>query len=114
MKKIKIVLFGLLLATFVFGYVTDVVKAQDEMADYIARERRAAATAKARISAAISNLNELPTIYSDEIAEINGYAPSGAHETLAKNRHALMVSEYQALITALQQAETCLAPITEF
>lgn len=94
--------------------VSEVKKALVDIATTIANERRALALAKARMSTAVSNLQAIPTVFSEIIAEINAYAPTGAFETLAKNEKDLMTVEYQALRTAAEGAVSTLSTITEF
>ena len=59
-------------------------------------------------------MNALPTRFADTISTINGYAPSGAFETLAKDELSKLTSEFQALKEAVTSAKTDLADQTEF
>jgi hypothetical protein len=91
-----------------------VKKALVDVSTIISNERSALTQAKARMSAAVSNLNAIPTTFSDVVAEINGYTPTGAFETLAKDELQKMSTEFQALKIAAQGAVTDLGSITEF
>lgn len=51
-----------------------------------------------------TNLTELPAQYTDLIAEVNGYVPTGAFETLAKDELAKLTTEFQALKTQVTAA----------
>jgi hypothetical protein len=91
-----------------------VKKALVDVSTIISNERSACSQAKARISSAVSNLNSIPATFSDVITEINGYTPTGAFETLAKDELQKMSAEFQTLKTAAEGAVTDLGSITEF
>ena len=76
---------------------SQVKAALDDISQSIKTERQAFASAKARILAASSNLAAIPTVVSDVIATIDGYAPTGAFETLAKDERAKLGTEFTAL-----------------
>jgi len=69
----------------------------DEMAAAIAAVRTRYASAKSNITGGSAALGNIPTKYADVIATIDGYAPLGAFETLAKDEKSKLASEYLAL-----------------
>lgn len=93
---------------------SEVKKALDDIASIISNERKACTAAKNRLSVAITNLTAIPSTFSGVIAEINGYTPTGAFETLAKDEAAKLTTEYQGLKAAAEDAESDLSSITEF
>jgi hypothetical protein len=93
---------------------SEVKAALDDIAKSIRTERQAMTSAKARIATGQANLNALTTIFADAIAEINGYTPSGAMETLSQDELAKLTTEYVALRNEASTAVTALASITEF
>jgi len=94
--------------------VSEVKAALDDISQSIRTERQALKNAKARIAAAQGNLSGLPTIFSDAIAEINGYTPAGAMETLAQDELSKLTTEFQALRDDAGLAVTDLGNRTEF
>ena len=76
---------------------SEVKAALDDISQSIKTERQAFASAKARIQTASGNLGLIPTTFADVIAEINGYTPTGAFETLAKDEKAKLQTEFLAL-----------------
>ena len=86
----------------------------DSIAKVIATERAAAKQAKARITAAKSILNALPTTFSEVLTTINAFTPTGPFEELAQDELAKLTAEFQALKAAATTAETSLSAITEF
>ncbi len=93
---------------------SEVKAALDDIAQAIRAERQAMKNAKARIATGQSNLNLLATVFSDAIATINGYTPTGAMEELAKDELAKLTAEFIALQTQAGTAVADLADITEF
>lgn len=83
----------------------------DSIAEIISTERQALNSAKARITASKQMLNALPTTYSDVIATIDGYTPTGAFEELSQAEKATLVTEFLALKAKATTAETDLSAI---
>ena len=81
--------------------ISEVKWALNNVATVIAAERKSFANAKARIQQASSNLGNIVSQFSDEIATINGYTPSGAFETLAKDELEKLTTERAALKTEI-------------
>ena len=77
--------------------ISEVKASLDNIAQTIVTERQAFASAKARIQAASGNLAAIPTVFADTILEIDGYTPTGAFETLAKDEKAKLATEFVAL-----------------
>lgn len=71
--------------------------ALDEIAEAIKAATTRYAAAKATIVGIRDALANLPSKYSDEIAEIAAYTPTGAFETLAKDERAKLATEFNAL-----------------
>jgi len=69
----------------------------DDISKVIRAERNALKQATARVSAAVANLNAIPAQFSAVIAEIDGYAPTGAREGLAQSEKAALAAEFTAL-----------------
>jgi hypothetical protein len=82
--------------------VSEVKAALDSIAELITGSSRSREKAKAALLAARNQLANIPTQYADEIAEIDGYAPTGAFETLAQDEKAKLASEFNSLKTALE------------
>ena len=76
---------------------SEVKAALDDIAQTIKTERQAFASAKARIQAGSGNLAAIPTVFADVIADIDGYTPTGAFETLAKDEKGKLATEFTAL-----------------
>jgi len=76
---------------------SEVKAALDDISQSIKTERQAFASAKARIQTASGNLGLIPTTFAGVIAEIDGYVPTGAFETLAKDEKARLATEFVAL-----------------
>lgn len=83
----------------------------DDIATVIRTERKAVILAIARITAAEARLNNLATEYADVIATIDGFIPTGAAETLAKDDKARLQAEFVELRTKTTTAKTGLAAI---
>jgi hypothetical protein len=66
------------------------------------------------MSTAVNNLNAIVTTYADVADEIDGYTPTGAFETLAKDEFAKLVSEFGDLKSAAEDAVSALSAISEF
>lgn len=82
--------------------VSEVKTALDGIAKTIAGSISARAKVKAALLAARNQLAALPTKYADELAEINGYTPTGAFETLTKDELSKLTTEFLALKTAIE------------
>jgi hypothetical protein len=82
--------------------VSEVKAALDSIAELITGSSRSREKAKAALLAARNQLANIPTQYADEIAEIDGYAPTGAFETLAQDEKSKLASEFNSLKTALE------------
>ena len=84
---------------------TSTVKAAlDGIAGIISGSTSAFAVAKNQILSARNQLANLPTQYAAELAEINGYTPTGAFQTLSKDELAKLTTEFQALKATLEGA----------
>ena len=88
--------------------------ALDDISQTIRTERQAATNAKNRLLSAYSTLGSLSTVFSDEIAAINAFTPTGEFEALAKDELSKLTSEFQSLRTVLNSANTSLSSISEF
>ena len=93
---------------------SEVKAALDDIAQSIRTERQAMKNAKARIATGQSNLNLIPTVFTDALATINAYTPTGDFESLAKDELAKMTTEFVALISDASLAVTDLENRTEF
>lgn len=80
---------------------SDVKIALDEIAGIIKKAHTVIDTAESRLQAAYDQLNDIPTTYSDEIATINGYTPTGAFETLAQDEKTKLQTEFNDLKTTI-------------
>ena len=94
--------------------ISEIKAGLDDIAQTIRTERQAMKSSKARISSGQGNLNLLPTVFADIIADINGFTPTGAFEELAKDELAKLTAEYLALVSDAGDAVTVLNDITEF
>ena len=92
--------------------ISTVKSGLDSIAETIRTERQAAEKAKERLSTALNNINSLPTVYADDIAEINAYAGSDPFEALSQDELAKMTTEFQALKAVLQSAVTALGSLS--
>ena len=86
----------------------------DRIAAVIDNTKRTLAKSKNAIAYARAELGNVPTVYSDTIDTVNGFAPTGAVETLAKDELSKLTVDFLALRDAAQDAETYLNTITEF
>jgi len=77
--------------------VSEVKAGLDDISTVIRNADKAFARSKAAIQGARNELANIPTVFSEVIAEIDGYAPSGAFETLAKDEKEKMQAEFIAL-----------------
>lgn len=94
--------------------IATVKAALDAIAAQIANERAQLTKYKARFSVTEAALNNLPAQYAAAIAEINGYTPTGAFETLTKDELAKLTAEFTALKTEVTAAIADLDAYTEF
>ena len=76
---------------------SEVKKALDEIASVIAAQEAVITKAQTNAAAASAALAAIPTDFSDVIATINAYSPTGAFETLAKDEKAKLQTEFRAL-----------------
>lgn len=76
----------------------------DTIANGIATNEARVRDAIMTLTAVNAELGEYPTRFQESIAEINGYTPAGAFETLAKDRLAKFTSVFQAIRSAAQNA----------
>jgi ABC-type transporter Mla subunit MlaD len=76
----------------------------DEVAQQIRASIQDRQTAKEQLQAAKDRLDGLGTNYADVITTIQGYTPTGAFESLAKDEFAKLTTEFQALASALDTA----------
>ena len=81
---------------------SQVKSALDGIATMIAGATQQRERAKAQLLTARNQLANIPTQYSGEITTIDGYTPTGAFETLAKDEKSKLASEYSTLKTALE------------
>jgi len=79
----------------------------DDIAEVIRVERQAFDRAKARISAASSNLALLPTTHADIITEIQSLGDDPS-EVVAKDELVKLTAEFVALKTSIDAAITAL------
>jgi len=77
--------------------ISEVKQGMDEIAASIRAVQKRYADAKASIEAGSTALGNIPTKYADILAEIDGFAPTGAFETLAKDEKAKLATEFLAL-----------------
>jgi len=75
----------------------EVDAALDAIANKIASGRSRFDRAKARMQEISVELGNIPTDFSEELAEIDGFTPTGEVETLAKDRKAKYAQEFLAL-----------------
>ena len=71
----------------------------DDVATRIAKAEALLADAQSKATDAKVQLEEIATEYADEIAEVNGYTPTGSFETLAKDEAGKLTTEYNAVIS---------------
>ena len=93
---------------------TEVSSGLETVKDAIVNSRNALRKLKADFAQQSGVLAGIPTVYQDLITTINGYAPSGAVETLSKDELAKYSAEFVALKNAADAATAALAAITEF
>ncbi len=88
----------------------------DDIAKSIRTERQAMKNAKARILVGESNLNSIPTTFSDILDTINGYSKdtTDSFEILCKAELAKLTTEFLALKSDATLAITDLADRKEF
>lgn len=94
--------------------VSDVEAKMEEVSRMIKVSRQRLKSAKAEITTQETNLNAIPTRFSDLIATINGYTPNGAFEELYKDQLSKLTAEFQALVADATLAKVDLANRTEF
>ena len=77
--------------------VSEVKAGLDAISQTISNKRRDAENAKAALAQISTELDALATEYSEVIAQIGLYTPTGALETLAVDELAKMTAEFVAL-----------------
>lgn len=80
---------------------SDVKSALSEIAEKISDGQIVIANTKQRLQNAYNILESIPVTFSDELAEIDGYTPVGAFETLAKDEKAKLTVDFQTLKTTI-------------
>ncbi len=88
--------------------ISEVKAGLDGIASVISGSIAMRAQAKSILVAASAQLGGLPAQYADVLTEINGYTPTGAHETLAQDELSKMTTEFQALKSALDAEITAI------
>jgi hypothetical protein len=88
--------------------ISQVKAGLDEIAKLIRNATSVRESAKANLLNSRNQLENLPTQFSDVIAEIDGYSPTGAFETLAKDEKAKLQTEFVALKSALETELTAI------
>jgi hypothetical protein len=83
----------------------------DDISTIIRTARQKAQQCKAIYAQQAAILVALPTTYADLISTIDGYTPDNDFEALAKAEKAVLQTEFLALRTKLQTAETDLDAI---
>ena len=86
----------------------------DAIADKIAAIRARTTAAVSTVQGSASALAGIPSAHADVIAEVGGYTPTGAFETLAKDELAKLTTEFQVLKAEVDAAVVDLAAYTEF
>jgi hypothetical protein len=84
--------------------IATVKKSLDDMTDKLVKIEKSIRKGRDLISVGVSDLNELPARYDDAITEINGYVPTGPHETLAKDELGKLTAEFVAVRNGSQTA----------
>ncbi len=87
---------------------TQVDAALNAVAQTISGSIRQRAVAKDNLRVARNQLNSIGTVYADEIAEIQSYAPTGEFESLAKDRFAKFSAEKASLQANIEAEMTAL------
>lgn len=87
---------------------TSVDAAHDAIAALIVQAAQQRESAKNQMLSARNRLAAITTTYATEIAEVNAYTPTGALETLAKDRQAKYATEFTALKNTLETELTAL------
>ncbi|QDV78066.1 hypothetical protein [Botrimarina mediterranea] len=88
--------------------ISEVKTALDTIAEQIAEAARNRADGKQLILRAQGILRTIPTQHAAVLTEIEGYAPTGAFQTLAKDEKAKLATEFMALKTAIETELTAL------
>lgn len=80
----------------------------DSISKIIAGSTQQRLSAKNTLLVARNQLAAIVTTYQGTISEIDGYAPTGAFETLAKDEKAKLASEFATLKSAIEDELTAL------
>jgi uncharacterized coiled-coil protein SlyX len=83
---------------------SQVIIALDEIATAIKTAHQEVAKARNTLDVANSKLQDLPNVYSERIAEINGYIPSGVDEEVYQAKLASLITEFTDLQTKITAA----------
>jgi len=78
------------------------------------RLRKALANSQQTFSDTIAELDNLPTLYGESIAEINGYATPDTYQEVLQQKLAALTSAFQALRADANDALLELAAHTEW
>jgi len=87
---------------------SEVKAALDLMAQDIAAAINLRQRAKDQLKTARDRLAAIPSTYSDELATINAYTPTGAFEELSKDEKAKLQTEFNALKNAIETELTAI------
>lgn len=82
--------------------VSEVKSGLQAISDLIAGSTQARDRAKTQLLSARNQLAAVPTQFSDVIATVNGYTPTGAFESLSKDEKDKLQTEFTALKSALE------------
>lgn len=86
------------------------VKAQlDQVSGIIDEAAKARAQGKAALLRARSLLADIPASYTDLQTTVNGYTPTGAFETLAKDEFAKLIADRGTMQTAVEAELTAIS-----
>lgn len=88
--------------------ISEVKSGLDAIGQLISGSVQQRERAKAQLLAARNQLSGIAGQFSDVISTIDGYTPTGAFETLAKDEKAKLQTEFQALKSALETELTAL------
>ena len=93
---------------------SDVLTKLDGIGQTVVQAKTRLTAAKEAITRERAKLANLPSAYSDILAEIDKYASADEAELLAKSMKTKLLADVTALRDAAVKAETALAAITEF
>lgn len=96
------------------SHTTKIMAGLDDIDKTIRAERQLCTNQKARYSTAAANLTAMPTNFAAIKSVIDAYTPTGALETMAKDRLAKAIAEYTLLVADIETAITGLSSLEEF